>query len=264
MGTAMVPAGAGVPGWLVETGKARYRNPTPLGGGVRAVAMTAQRKLKVVVHSTVVPSAGPHEGRVAIRITTGSLRQCALFDGAAVRTDRYGEFVAGATAVPSATFLPDCADETLVVEPPPPPPCTDLSFPDSMCAGTCPAGFECGTTDLSTCICIDGSQPCGDTSPTCNGQCPAGEECFDTGGFPLPGCSCLPAGSIACSQFQCGGACPAGQECNSFVISTPGLSGCACGPPGPCGSGGDDCPPGFQCVGVPGTPGLSVFCAPIP
>ena len=58
----------------------------------------------------------------------GSLRQCALFDGAALRIDRYGEFVAGATAVPSATFLPDCADETLAVEPPPPPPCTDLKI----------------------------------------------------------------------------------------------------------------------------------------
>jgi hypothetical protein len=226
--------------------------------------MTAQRKLKVVARSTVVPSAGPHAGRVAIRITTGSLRQCALFDGAAVRTDRFGEFVAGTTEVPSATFLPDCSDDTLVVEPPPPPPCTDLTFPDSMCAGSCPAGSECGTTDLSTCVCIDGSQPCGDTSPTCNGQCPAGEECFATGGFPLPGCSCLPAGSTVCSQFQCGGVCPAGQECNSFVVTTPGASGCLCGPPGPCGFGGDDCPPGFQCVGMPGGPGLSFFCAPIP
>jgi hypothetical protein len=41
----------------------------------------------------------------------------------------------------------------------------------------------CSTQDLSTCTCIDGAQPCGDTGPACNGQCPMGEECFATGGF---------------------------------------------------------------------------------
>ena len=134
--------------------------------------------------------------------------------------------------------------------------------PFPACNGTCPPGSVCSTQDLATCVCIDGAQPCGDTGPACNGQCPMGEACFATGGFPLTGCDCLPTGSTACSQFQCGGTCPVGEECNYFERSTPGGTGCVCGPPGPCdGSGGDDCPPGQHCAFGPFPPNF-YFCVP--
>ena len=59
-----------------------------------------------------------------------------------------------------------------------------------------------------------------------------------------PQCDCLPVGSTACSQRQCGGVCPAGEECVFFAFPLTIHNGCRCrpeGPPGPCGSGGNDC-----------------------
>jgi hypothetical protein len=254
----LVPGGAGQPGWMVRDGKARYRNPDAPAGPtpVRVMSITGQRRIKVVARSVGLPLAVP-QGRIGIRITTGSLRQCALFVSA--RTDQPGAFFAGETELPSFFFLPDCSDATLTGTLPP---CTDGTFGATGCGGICPAGSACGTQDLATCICISAAQPCGDTYPVCNGECPAGEECLSGGGFPLPSCVCLPIGSTACSQFQCGGACPSGQECNYFEITTPGATGCQCGPPGDCGFGGDDCPAGFHCAGMPGIPGIPFFCVP--
>jgi hypothetical protein len=257
----LVPSGAGQPGWAVAVGWARYRNPDAPAGPtpVKLISMQHQRRLKIVAGAVGLPLAGP-QGRIGIRVTTGTLRHCALFEGVSVRVDQAGQFLAGQTLTPSLGFLPDCSDATLTGALAL---CTDGTFPATGCGGSCPAGSMCGTHDLVACVCISEAQPCGDTSPVCNGQCPEGQECFATGGFPLPSCSCLPAGSTACSQLQCGGTCPAGEECNYFEISTPGASGCECGPLGPCGLGGDDCPPGFRCVGLPGTPGIPFFCAPL-
>jgi hypothetical protein len=255
-----VPPGAGRPGWTVGIGKARYRNPdTPAGPTpVRLVSMRSQRRIKIIARAAGLPLNVPH-GMIGIRVTTGSLRQCALFEGAAIRVDDPGEFLAGETELPSFTFLPNCSDATLTGTLAS---CTDGTFGTTGCGGACPVGSACGTQDLNTCFCISAAQPCGDTFPVCNGECSSGEECLSGGGFPLPSCVCLPIGSTACSQFQCGGACPVSQECNYFELSTPGASGCGCGPPGPCGFGGDDCPVGFHCAGMPGGPGISFFCVP--
>lgn len=254
-----IPAGTGNPGWTVRPGMPasyKFKNPiAPYGISVVRVALLKQNRIIKISAEDGLP-AGP-QGAVGVRITTGSLRNCVLFDAATIRRDDAGTFIASDAVAGS---LADCSNTSLGGEEPPAS-CSG-GDPAPSCGGTCPPGSECSTQDLTTCICISGAQPCGDTAPACNGQCPAGEECFSTGGFPLPGCDCLPVGSTPCGQFQCNGTCPAGEECNYFERSTPGGSGCVCGPPGPCdGSGGDDCPPGYHCGFGPFPPNY-YFCVP--
>jgi hypothetical protein len=245
--TLVIPPGAGNPGWVAKAGTTpshKFTNKlAPSGSPIRTAQLKQGKVLKLVGRSTGLPLVGA-QGTVGIRITTGSLRNCALFDGATIRKDLPNLFDArGATA----SGLADCSTGSLGVST-----CTAGSFGGDECGGSCPPGSLCGTRDLNTCLCISSADPCGDTYPVCNGTCPPGDECLPSGGFPLPSCACLPAGSTPCTQFQCGGACSAGLECNYFEISTPGGSGCSCGPPGPCGSGGDDCPSGFHCTFGPG------------
>lgn len=259
--TLSIPAGAGKPGWTTKASPPisfKFMNSFAPGGisPVRNALLRQGKLLTLKANAIGLPLLGP-QGTVGIRITTGTLRSCALFDAATIKRDTASVFVAR-NAI--AANLSDCSDASFggstcgAGDS-----CCNGSFIGDQCGGTCPPGSACGTRDLDTCLCISSAQPCGDTSPVCNGECPVGEECLTGGGFPLPSCVCLPTGSTACSKFECGGACPTGQECNFFEISTPGASGCVCGPPGPCGSGGDDCPAGFHCAFGPG---IGPLCLP--
>jgi hypothetical protein len=250
-----VPAGVGDPGWVVNEHRHAYRfldRSAPGGASaVRVVRLEEGRLLDLSGRAVGLPLAGP-QGLVAVRITTGGLRNCALFDVTTVERDQARVFRASHA---DASALPDCSDDSLS-----PIHCEGSGAP--TCGGRCPPGSTCGTRDLHTCVCIAASQACGTTGPVCNGECPAGEECMPIGGFPVLNCGCLPAGSVPCGLFTCNGGCPAGQECNLFVSSFPGLDGCQCGPPGPCGGGGDDCPAGFVCATGEFTMCVPVFCPP--
>jgi len=109
------PPGVGSPGWRVKVGASGayvFTNPSaPLGPSpVRKVSLKQGRATKVVAASLGgLPLDGP-QGSVAIRLTTGTLRSCARFQGGAVRRDLAGIFVA--TNAPGAA-LADCSDASL-------------------------------------------------------------------------------------------------------------------------------------------------------
>jgi hypothetical protein len=110
------PPGVGSPGWRVKvgaTGAYVYANPTaPLGPSpVRKVSLKQGRVAKVVAASLDGLPLDAAQGSVAIRVTTGTLRSCARFQGAAVRRDQPGVFVA-TNALGAA--LADCSDASLV------------------------------------------------------------------------------------------------------------------------------------------------------
>lgn len=180
---------------------------------VSSLLLKKDRAIRLRSASIGLPLTGP-QGKVGIRITIGSLRTCALFDEATIRRDDARVFLARDAVAES---LADCSNASLGG-----PTCLELGDAPT-CGGTCPPGSACGTRDLSTCECIAAAQPCGDTYPVCNGQCPAGQECGDTGGFPLPGCGCVPAASTPCGSTYptCGGSCPAGLSCFPNSVSLP-------------------------------------------
>lgn len=248
-----IPPGVGEPGWTVKAAKRSYRfvnRSAPAGPStVRIAKIDGGRRLEVSGASVGLALAGP-QGLVGVRVTTGSLRNCALFDVTTVQHDEANVFRASHA---EASALPDCSDGSLS-----PTPCESAGAP--TCGGYCPAGSVCATRDQHSCVCIAATDPCGTTGPVCNGECPAGEECMPIGGWPLLNCGCLPAGSVPCGQSTCGGLCPPGLECNEFVSQFPQLAGCRCGPPGPCGGDSDDCPAGFVCAVGEFTMCVPVFC----
>ena len=136
--TFVVPSGTGQPGWAVDGGRARYRNPTAPAGptSLRLVSLQSTRRVKIVGRGVGLPLAGP-QNRIGVRITTGTLRQCALFEDPSVRVDQAGEFFAGQTLTPGLGFLPDCSDATLTGTLPL---CSDGTFGSTGCGGECPAG----------------------------------------------------------------------------------------------------------------------------
>jgi hypothetical protein len=256
-----VPAGAGDPGWTVESSPAhpryKFRNPLAPGGisAVRLVALRAGRLLKVVAKDAGLPVAGA-QGAIGIRITTGTIRNCARFAGSTIRRDEAGAFVAS-HATTAGLF--DCSDASMNGVPP----ACDAAPSGSCGVGTCPGDGVC-TPTFAGCQCISPSSPCGETAPVCSGTCPVGEECLSFGQVPFNACGCIPVGSTPCGSPgppTCGGACPTGTACEPIIQLPPfgGGLGCGCAGPGDCGSGGVACPNGFACALMPPTPS----CTPI-
>jgi hypothetical protein len=252
-----IPPGAGNPGWRVREGGwplFRFTNREAPGGisPVKVAVLRSGRTLKVVARSVGLPLAGP-QGAVGVRVTTGSLRSCALFDAGTVRRDQAGRFSARGAV---AAALADCDDASLGAVYT----CESGAFP--ACGGTCPPDAVCGPTgSLDGCACISSSTPCGGTAPVCNGSCPEGEQCASFAGYPLPSCGCIPEEESPCGgPFPvCGGACPTGLGCNPVML--PLDSFCTCTPTGPCGGGGGECQPGLACALTPsGDICLPVLC----
>jgi hypothetical protein len=107
---------AGPPGWSVRTGaRSRYRwvNPrAPVNGDVRLVVLREGPLLRVVARGFALPLVGA-QGAVAVRVSYGTRRVCALFDGAHadVTADEAGRFRARGAAAPS---VPDCTRASLL------------------------------------------------------------------------------------------------------------------------------------------------------
>lgn len=260
--TLYVPPGTGNPGWSSRVAARpayKFRNRLAPEGVARArgVDLRQGKLLKVVAKDTGL-SLTSAQGPVGIRITTGALRSCALFDAATIVTDEPGSFLAKHAV---AARLTDCSDESLGL--PPPPACAG-PWP-FKCFGACAGDGVCAA-GYGGCQCFSPSAPCGQTTPTCMGACAAGEECVAVGPSTPPlGCVCIPTGSTPCGTPgapQCGGECEDGQVCRPIYAPEPlgGRLGCNCGAPGGCGEGGLECPDGFACaVTLPNT----YFCQPI-
>lgn len=259
------PAGLGSPGWKASQygiDSYRYRNSAGVSvSRLRKVALTESGRLRIRADAGLTLAAPP--GAVAIRVTTGSLRSCAVFAGASVRRDVAGTFVARGAPAPA---VPDCDDATLATAVGVP--CGDAAWPE--CGGACPEGGTCAGESIGgPCRCIFPTQPCGETAPLCHGQCPAGEQCYQMDDF-IPGsinaCACAPTGEPPCGatgQACNAGNCPAGLACDSI----PGFGiyegQCSCvDPSATCGPGYGSCPPDFECTFFPPGAGGTWSCLP--
>jgi hypothetical protein len=242
-----VPPGVGKPGWTIALGAAprfEFRNALAPGGpsSVRFAVLKQGRVLKVMGRVVGLPMTSP-QGAVGIRITTGTRRNCALFDAATVRRDDTGQFVARNAL---ASSLADCSDAALGGPPTTTttlPPCHLIFDPvEPMCGGACPAGERCvdelDATIQPQCVCLSESvTPCnGSGYPACGGGCSGGKACQAV--HLLPGetpelriCACVdPSDTCADPPGTCFavGVCPPGSAC---VGSGPPQSECGCGPP---------------------------------
>src|SRR5262249_36219621 len=110
----VAPAGVGKPGWRVTDSSVdsfMYTNsqapaaPSPL----KAVLLKQGKQLKVTGAAIGLALVGP-QGSVAIRVTTGSLRSCAVFGAGTIHRDQAGSFLAVNALAPS---IPDCSDASL-------------------------------------------------------------------------------------------------------------------------------------------------------
>ncbi|MEO6027393.1 MAG: hypothetical protein ABIR79_11055 [Candidatus Binatia bacterium] len=196
-----VPAGTGKPGWVSKPGnvaKHLYSN-TASPSGPSPIKKMHLRQGKVLALTSKLAGLGMSmpTTRVAVRITTGTQRNCIVFAGPSISKNEFGRLKAQKK---DATIPPHISD------------CTDASL-------------------------LGGSNTCGNTSPTCDGECPPDEECASYGSPGLNTCGCLPIGSTPCGNPgvpECGGICPNDENCGS--IFTPFGAGCMCGVPD-CGNG---------------------------
>jgi hypothetical protein len=238
----VIPAGAGKPGWTAQTTSTplyKFSNALAPAGisVVKTAALKQGRYLKFKAHQGLALT-GLTLRAIAVRITIGSTRNCALYGPVGVRTSGGKTYlIAKKVPAPEPTGG-DCSDASLGL-----PDCELATAP--ACEGHC----------VGNGICIDGGSgcmcapPCGSTHPVCDGVCPAGEQCF--AGAAVGACACLPAGSTSCGATgipTCGGDCIAGQWCRDIVGE------CGCVDDAVC-----NCPSGFACL-----PGLHNFysCAP--
>jgi hypothetical protein len=232
--TIEVPAS----GWSLRTrGAARFRftNPEAPGGSstIRRMELRQGKTIRVNGRAVVLPLAGP-QGALAIRITTGTLRTCARFEGDAVKRDQAGRFVGRGAR---ADALTDCDDATLR-----PPVCGD---------GVVEPPFEACDSAAGGCAALGGGgfDPIG-----CSGEC----QCCSSSGFCEPvgigsGIYCCdpddfcmltgPGGAGVCTSLLCAGPadCTAGSTCVDGRCCVPHGVGCiAMGYSPPC-CGGDVC-----------------------
>lgn len=261
-----VPNFPGNPNWKVEVVGAdsyEYRSPDPSGFDIGHMKLVEGRRIRI--RTLVNLPAGARLGTVAVRVRTGSLWSCALFDEGSIRRDD-GRF--RATNAP-ASALADCEETTLVAAISPG--CGTTAFGPS-CDAVCPDGGVCAPTSTSSeCRCVNPTQPCGATSPLCGGECGPGEQCFPMDDL-IPGainaCACAPAGSPPCGatgQSCDAGPCPEGLECGIIPPITPIYdSSCGCiDPAATCGPSFGSCPPDLECVFFPPGAGGSWSCLPM-
>jgi hypothetical protein len=86
------------------------RTATRFGGDIQTASMRTGSGLKVRSPAYGLDLTVPPVGPVAVRVQYGSVRVCAIFDGASVQTDANGVFKARNADAPGIT---DCDDETL-------------------------------------------------------------------------------------------------------------------------------------------------------
>lgn len=105
-----VPGGWRTPRVSPKSVVFNYHATAAAGDGVRTVLLRTGPVLKLRIASSPL-NLVPPEGAVAVRLTWGSVRVCALFDGAAVRFNENHRFVARDADAPA---IADCDDATLL------------------------------------------------------------------------------------------------------------------------------------------------------
>jgi hypothetical protein len=261
-----VPAGRGDPGWSAKMGTPsvhRFRNHAAPDAfsPVSTLLLKEGRALTVAARATGLALTAP-QSSVAVRITTGTLRNCAIFVPATVRKDGAGLFYARDAPAPA---IADCSNESLVAGLAV---CGDgiISAPLEECEGT--NLDRCFNPDLScrppgfsgACVCcvmdVAGIEPDSGV-PCCNPfsiNPPSfhSTQCLSTRCDPPFTCDpnvCQPDGNC-CTPF--GGTCHfviplvpccAGLECRGCDPSTcDGYAIQCCVPDGdPCSNDGDCC-----------------------
>jgi len=259
------PSGLGNPGWKVGTSRAdlyKYRDSSPDLLQIRTATLVQGKRLRIRMELNI-PYAAPL-GKIAVRVTTGSLRSCALFEGGSIVRDDT-RFLGKNVPAPA---LVNCADDTLLAAISTG--CSTAAAP--TCDATCPDGGICAPDGLgSACRCVYPTQPCGTTAPICGGECGPGEQCYPLDDFipgPINACACAPVGAPPCgtSGQSCDtGGCPAGLECAGLPPPGP-IYDASCGcvdPAATCGPGFGTCPPDLECIFFPPGPGGSYSCLPI-
>ncbi len=298
-----VPSGVGNPGWKSTAGGTsihRFVNGDAPSGvsPVRAVVLKQGRVLKVVARETGLALAGP-QGSVAIRLTTGNLRNCALFGSGTVRRDEANAFTATGAF---ASAIGDCSDVT-------------LGGISSCGDGTIQGGEECDGSALGECsdygascrpagfpsscqCCLDGG-PGVQTVGCCNpssillpapggsGSCiarrcdppfpctgddvcqPDGNCCSQSGTTCLVAVIAPPVALNACCPgLECRGPDPFGVGCcisdGGTCVADTDCCSQHCGASGtcdPCRGGGASCTSEFECCSLSCTGGTCDACA---
>jgi hypothetical protein len=239
--TLSVPGGLGNPGWKVVDGTVDRYVYRGTGTPLRRVVFRDGKQLQMSSDDAGVSLASPL-GQIAIRITTGSLRSCALFGPATVQRDAAGVFLARDA---SASALSDCSDASM--QAPFGSDCASLGdWP--TCGGTCPPGGTCASGPGDSCTCVFAGDPCGGTLPICNGTCPTGSECQLAQPYLSdPLCACIDP-TVPCGQGQPGGYCPPDSSCQAAPGGAFTCVPTFCGGTFP--SCGGPCDPGRSCVPV--------------
>lgn len=199
------------PGWWTRQHGYGFRHraaPDP-DSALWSIQLHASRGMRVVGRRAGLLLDG-HEGRVGIRITTGEIQHCALFEPGTVLRDEPGAFHAKGAP---ASALTDCSDASLSPPPPPPPPpptadCGDgLIDPDSescdgAALGICGEfGASCGEPGFSNqCQCCSK-----------NGELVSLLGCCNPSSVAIP----TPAGDGFCFPLRCDApfTCGARSEC---------------------------------------------------
>lgn len=264
------PGGLGVPGWTVRTSPPRlqFKNPAaPAAPSTfRSITLRAGKVVKLSGKASGLALSAPL-GSVGIRITTGSLVDCALFGPPTVAKDAAGTFSAR-NAVASA--VGDCSDASLSGTPSTTTSTsTTTTVTSTTAAGVCGDGLVNQPTEQcdgspGACAPLDCGPPGYSTQCQCCGM-------FMTYTFPVnfPCCdptaqeAFFPSTAICVTQdcsgpFQCTfGACHNGTCCAD--------TGAACGVVG----GGNSsasvpcCDPSAIC-GFPNNSFPSAFCCERP
>jgi len=279
----VIPPGLAATHWKTKSGTgktASYKfvnRQAPDGvSEIRGALLREGRVLKVVARGAGLALAGP-QGSVGVRITSGDVRNCALFDAPSIRRDEAGLF----KARKSTTVPADCAAASIdgtvqcgdhVVDPPE---TCDVPLPPAGESLSCvPAGepYECtacgGGSFLPCCgpsviIPSPGSTHCISTSCAPPWRCNPGDQCLPDGSccealgepcgsfigvFPLlsccPGTECNKGHASGLALACCvpeGGACAADDDCCSNACGSGGTCDPCLANGAACSSGGTDC-----------------------
>ncbi len=236
--TLAVPAGIGKPGWKRVGGNLNryvFKNPEAPGGvsEVATIVIRQGRGLQLKAKRTGLTLAGP-QGSVGVRVTTGELRNCALFGAATISTDEGGRFIAKDAP---ASALTSCATGSLggVVQ------CGDgvVDAPSEECDGPGSCSTVFGNIDCmppgvpGECTCCGGQ--CGDVAGCCGpgirpvpAPGPCNESCISTScespwtcspGYDCVGGGCCGTAGAFCvnTLFNITMPCCAGKVCGRFV-----------------------------------------------
>jgi hypothetical protein len=275
------PGGVGNPGWSVRTSvppRLQFKNSAAPGAlsTFRSITLGQAKQIKLNGKETGLDVSAPL-GAVGIRITTGSLVNCARFGPGTVTRDANGTFIARDAL---ASALADCSDGSLAGTPPTTTTlagtCGDgvVNQPSEQCDGAdsaaCAGVLACGQPGYTACrCCANPSAPTfpSDVYPCCDPTAtpvysPSFKTCVTTtcdGPFPCTLGECHDGACCAAVGAVCGilgGGSGAGVPCcDPAAVCAPSetpITGICCLPPGTTCSGDAEC-----CTGT-----CSGTCAP--